>query len=107
MTNLEDPWGKHFLLAMDKRYSIDGEPEDHKTGIYVPNEYVWKISQEYSDCFECCISIHPYRKDVVQEIDKWGERGVRLVKWLPNSMGINPSDRKITKKFEGSKLIIN
>ena len=47
---------------MDKRYNVDGEPEDEKTGIYVPNDYVISIANAYPDCFEACISVHPYRK---------------------------------------------
>ena len=41
------------------------------------------------------ISVHPYRKDALLELRKWAEKGVRLVKWLPNAMGIDPSDEMI------------
>ena len=34
-------------------------------------------------------SIHPYRNDAVEEIEKWANRGIRLIKLLPNSMGID------------------
>jgi len=38
--------------------------------------------------------VHPYRSDAVAELDHWGARGVRVVKWLPNAMGFEPSDPK-------------
>ena len=40
------------------------------------------------------ISVHPYRKDAVAELERWAAQGVKLVKWLPNSMNIDPADAR-------------
>ena len=61
------------------------------TGIYVPNEYVYSIRNKYSDCFEMVASVHPYRKDALEELSTWGRLGIKVVKWLPPAMNIDPS----------------
>lgn len=83
---------RHFLLAFDYRYDKAGERDLEHSEFHVPNDYVWDLCQEYPDIFLPCVSVHPYRKDAIAELTKWGERGAKLVKWLPNSMGIDPAD---------------
>lgn len=84
--------GKFMLLALDKVYDKDGTPNEQDTKFYVPNDYIYKIYQSDKNHFIPCISVHPYRKDAVAELDKWGRRGIKAVKWLPNTMGMNPAD---------------
>jgi predicted TIM-barrel fold metal-dependent hydrolase len=83
--------GKHRLLAFDKNYHPDGTVNFEKTEFYVPNEYVFETAAKHPDVFEPAISVHPYRKDALSELEKWAVRGGRMVKWLPNAMGIDPS----------------
>jgi uncharacterized protein len=84
--------GKHRLLAFDKNYRPDGSENLEKTEFYVPNEYVFKLCEQRPDLFVPNISVNPYRPDAVAELEKWARRGARVVKWLPNAMGINPAD---------------
>lgn len=84
--------GKHRLLAFDKHYRPDGSVNLEKTEFYTPNEYVFRLAGEHPDKFVANISVNPYRRDAVAELEKWAERGARVVKWLPNAMGIDPSD---------------
>lgn len=84
--------GKHRLLAFDKNYSPDGIENLEKTEFYVPNEYVFKLTEQYPDLFIPNISVNPYRDDAIVELERWAKRGARIVKWLPNAMGIDPSD---------------
>jgi uncharacterized protein len=84
--------GKHRLLAFDKNYRPDGSVNLEKTEFYVSNEYVFALTAEYPDLFVPNISVNPYRPDAIEELDKWAARGARVVKWLPNAMGIDPSD---------------
>lgn len=84
--------GKHRLLAFDKNYHPDGMPNLAKTEFYVPNDYVFSIAEEYPDCFAPVISVHPYRIDALVELERGAKRGARMVKWLPNAMGIDPAD---------------
>jgi len=44
------------------------------------------------DLFEPVISVNPYRPDALAELERGAKRGARMVKWLPNAMGMDPSD---------------
>jgi predicted TIM-barrel fold metal-dependent hydrolase len=87
-----EPHGKYRLLAFDKNYNRDGTANLAKTEFYVPNEYVFALAARHPELFEPVISVNPYRRDAVDELEKWARRGGRMVKWLPNAMGIDPSD---------------
>ncbi len=82
---------KLAIFAFDKHYDQNGREVLDKTEFYVPNSYVYELSLRYPDIFIPVISIHPYRSDAIAELDRWASKGVRLVKWLPNAMGIDPS----------------
>jgi predicted TIM-barrel fold metal-dependent hydrolase len=91
---------RHLLLAFDHRYGEDGALDLERSSFHVPNDYVWQISQEYPDVFEPCISVHPYRADAIEELERWSEHGVRFVKWLPNAMGIDPASPRCDVFYE-------
>jgi predicted TIM-barrel fold metal-dependent hydrolase len=95
--------GKHRLLAFDKNYRPDGSVNLEKTEFYVPNEYVFRLAAEQPDKFVPNISVNPYRQDAIQELEKWAKRGARVVKWLPNAMGIDPSDPRCDPFYEKTK----
>jgi predicted TIM-barrel fold metal-dependent hydrolase len=95
--------GKHRLLAFDKNYGTDGSVNLEKTEFYVPNEYVFKLAEQHPDMFVPNISVNPYRPDVIAELDKWAKRGARVVKWLPNAMGIDPSDPRCDPFYQKMK----
>jgi predicted TIM-barrel fold metal-dependent hydrolase len=86
--------GKYRLLAFDKNYNRAGTVNLAKTEFYVPNEYVFALAAAHPDLFEPVISVNPYRPDALAELTKWAGRGGRVVKWLPNAMGIDPADEK-------------
>ena len=86
--------GRYHLLAFDRHYNRDGTVNAHKTEFFVPNAYVMAVARRYPRIFVPTISIHPYRPDAVESLRKWAGRGARLLKWLPNAMGIDPSLRR-------------
>lgn len=91
VSNIEDH-GKYRLLAFDKNYNRDGSPNLSKTEFYVSNDYMFAIVEQRLDLFEPVISVNPYRRDALDELRRGARRGARIVKWLPNAMGIDPSD---------------
>lgn len=95
--------GKFRLLAFDKNYSPDGAPNLEKTEFYVPNEYVFKLAEQYPEKFIPNISVNPYRPDALAELERWAKRGARIVKWLPNAMGIDPSDPRCDPFYQKMK----
>lgn len=80
------------LLAFDRHYNPDGSINPDRTEFYVPNDYVFRLAAQSPDIFVPVISIHPARRDALDELDKWTSRGARFVKWLPSAHGIDPAD---------------
>lgn len=92
--------GRHRLLAFDKHYRRDGSVNLEKTEFYVPNEYVFAVAEQHPELFVPNISVNPYRPDAIAELEKWAQRGARVVKWLPNAMGIDPSDPQCDQFYQ-------
>ncbi len=94
--------GRFGLMAFDYFHDAQGRPDKNRSTFHVPNERMMQVVREYPDYFFPIISVHPYRDDAVTELEKYAEQGVRLVKWLPNAMGINPDAREpaLSKKLE-------
>src|SRR5258706_5057827 len=97
--------GKYRLLAFDKNYNSDGTVNLKKTEFYTPNEYVFNLAAEFPDMFVPTMSVNPYRVDAIEELEKWAARGVRMIKWLPNAMGINPSDPRCDSFYQRMKAL--
>ena len=95
--------GKARILAFDQHYNPDGSVNPDKTAFYVPNEYVFRLVQDYPDLFLPVISVHPYRPDALEELEKWARRGAQYVKWLPNAMGIDPSSPRLDSFYRKMK----
>jgi len=95
--------GKHRLLAFDKNYNRDGTANLAKTEFYVPNEYVFSLVAQHPDLFEPVISVNPYRADALTELERGAKLGARVVKWLPNAMGIDPSDERCDSFYQKMK----
>ncbi|POB13323.1 amidohydrolase family protein [Halobacteriovorax sp. DA5] len=92
-----------YALAFDYHYKLDGTKDLTHSEFHVPNEYIWKLSQEHPVNFKMVASVHPYRKDAIQELEKWAARGVKFVKWLPNAMGIDPANKKVIPFYKALK----
>lgn len=97
--------GRHRLLAFDKNYFPDGTANLEKTEFYVPNEYVFSLAERHADIFEPVISVNPYRADACAELERGAARGARMVKWLPNAMGIDPSDERCDSFYAKMKQL--
>lgn len=100
---------RYLLLAFDYYYEPDGHKNLKKTQFFVPNEWVFALAAAHPKNFVAAMSVHPYRKDALSELQRWAKKGGRIVKWLPNAMGIDPSDLKIDayyKKMRELDLIL-
>jgi len=102
----EPRYGKVVLLAFDYFYNENGVVnKDHST-FHIDNEYVYNLSKKYPQYFIPAISIHPARKDAVVKLEKWAQKGVKFIKWLPNAQGIEPNLKKyipyysVVKKYD-------
>ncbi len=87
--------GKFFLFAFDMHYNPQGQVDSSMSTFHIPNELAWSRAQEDTSRYVPVISIHPYKPNAIKDLDQWGKKGVRFMKWLPNAMGMNPADSSI------------
>jgi mannonate dehydratase len=88
----QSPRVRAVLLPFDKHHLRDGSEDLDRTEFYVPNEYVLSIAKRWPNLFVPGCSVHPYRKDALDELSKCHAAGARVCKWLPNAMGMDPAD---------------
>ncbi len=108
MHNLIDglrPGVKLLLLAFDRAHDEQGRPRLDETAFYVPDAYARDVARAHPRYFEWAASIHPYRADAVQALEKAKAEGARAVKWLPAAMGIDPASTKCQKFFEAMQKL--
>lgn len=86
--------GRAMLLAFDEAYHDDGTVNREESEFHTPNKYVLELSKQHPDCFVPAVSIHPYRKDALEELARGVEGGAVAVKWLPNAQNIDPMSEK-------------
>lgn len=84
--------GRFLLLAFDENRGTDGLVVAKKTEFHIPNEYAQRVANGTPDRFVAAGSVHPRRPDACNELRRLHAQGVRVIKWLPNAMGINPAD---------------
>ena len=85
--------GAAVLLGCDAVHLPSGEPRPDLTPLYVPNDYVFQVCARVPG-FLPGVSIHPGRRDALEELDRCAERGAALLKLLPCVQIIDPNDRR-------------
>jgi uncharacterized protein len=90
---------KAVVLAMDGFVDEHGVLQSEKTQIYVPNEYISKVTKKYPGLLYGA-SVHPYRKDAIKRLRQAKREGAVLVKWIPAIMNIDPQDKRLVPFYE-------
>ncbi len=85
---------KLMLLAFDYYHNEQGLKDPDRSFFYTSNDYTADIVASNPDRYEWVASIHPYRENCVELLQKAVERGARAVKWLPEAMGIDPASAR-------------
>jgi mannonate dehydratase len=91
---------KLLLYAFERAYDERGAPDLEHTIFHIPNEYARDVARRHPGYFEWVASIHPYRGDCVEELEKARRDGARAVKWLPSAMGIDPMSARCDRFYE-------
>ncbi len=102
MHNLVDglrPGVKLLLFAFERAYGEDGRADAARTGFHVPDAYARDTARKHAKYFEWAASIHPYRADCVEALEKAKLDGARAVKWLPAAMGMDPASPKCDRFY--------
>jgi predicted TIM-barrel fold metal-dependent hydrolase len=81
------------LLAHERVHDPDGTPRDDLGSMFVPNDVVLGLAKKFPE-FLAGVSIHPARRDALEELDRCLSGGAVLMKCLPNCQNIDPSDRR-------------
>jgi len=81
------------LLAHERVHDPDGTPRNDLGSMFVPNDVVLDLAQRHPE-FLAGVSIHPARRDALDELDRCVARGAVLMKCLPNCQNIDPFDRR-------------
>ena len=84
---------------MDKVYRPDGTPVDSETHLYVPNDYIIKLAKDNRRILVGA-SVHPYRNDWKEELDKCISNGAVLCKWIPSSQQIDVTSEKCYPMYD-------
>jgi uncharacterized protein len=96
---------KLMLYAFDRAHDENGEPDLEHSAFYVPDAYARDVATANPEYFEWVASIHPYRRDAVEQLQKVKSQGARAVKWLPSSMGIDPASPKCDRFYAELKKL--
>jgi uncharacterized protein len=81
------------LLAHERVHDPDGTPRPDLGSMFVPNDVVLDLARHHHE-FLAGVSIHPARRDALQELDRCVANGAVLMKCLPNCQNIDPSDAR-------------
>jgi predicted TIM-barrel fold metal-dependent hydrolase len=86
---------KLAILAFDYRYARDGGVDRGGSEFFTPSEYVLRLARRCPQRFLPVVSVHPYDPKALKRLEAYAGAGARLVKWLPNAQGMDPSDPAI------------
>ncbi len=95
----ESPLDAIVILALDAVYDKDGQPRPDRTMLHVDNDFVLSAAKARPE-FIFGASIHPYRKDAIEEFERLVKEGARLIKWIPSAQHIEPDSPKCHPLYE-------
>ena len=87
------------LLAHERVHDPDGTPREDLGSMFVPNDVVLELAKTFPE-FLPGVSIHPARRDALDELERCLAGGAVLMKCLPNCQNIDPSDRRYRPFWE-------
>ncbi len=79
-----------WLFAFAHAADDEGRERADWSTFHVPDAYAAQIAGENAARFDWVASIHPYRDDALEQLQRAIEQGARAVKWLPSAMNIDP-----------------
>ncbi len=81
------------LLANDWTHTAAGQRDERHTPFFTPDRYIAQLARDHRE-FLFGASIHPYRPDALDALDRAADEGAVLVKWIPNVQAIDLRDRR-------------
>jgi predicted TIM-barrel fold metal-dependent hydrolase len=87
------------ILAQDEPHRDDGTVIEGAGSFYVPNDYVLRLARAHRE-FLPAVSIHPARRDALDELERCLGEGAVILKCLPNCQNIDWNDVRYTRFLE-------
>ncbi|MEM1156984.1 MAG: amidohydrolase family protein [Verrucomicrobiota bacterium] len=81
------------ILALDAPYTEEGELDRTAGEVCVPNRLVATAVKPYPK-LHFGASVHPNRKDALEELAWSKQRDAVFIKWLPNIQNIDPANKR-------------
>lgn len=91
------------VLCLDSIYAENGSELKEFIQMYIPNKWGIEIRNNFKPALLFGASIHPYRKDALNELEICKKNNAFLIKWLPSMMGIDPEHPQCTRFYEALK----
>src|SRR5205823_1395241 len=88
------------VLAFDAVYDDAGDLDAVNTHLFVTNNYVMDLVRRDPRRMRFGASVHPYRKDAAQQLERCIAGGAVLLKWLPIVQDFDPSDERCFPLYE-------
>ena len=95
----ESSFDSVVLLAHERVHDPDGTPRENLGSMFVPNDVVLDLARQFPE-FLAGVSIHPARRDALDELERCLERGAVLMKCLPNCQNIDCMDERFRPFWE-------
>ena len=98
--------GAVVILAHEKPHDERGVPHAGQGAFYVPNDYVLSLARRHSE-FIPAVSIHPARRDALEELERCLGAGAAMMKILPNCQNIDcnsPAYQRFWERIAEAKL---
>ena len=87
------------VLAQDEPHRDDGTVIAGVGSFFVPNDFVLRLGREHRELLPA-ISIHPARRDALEELDRCLAGGAVMLKCLPNCQNIDWNNPRYTRFLE-------
>jgi predicted TIM-barrel fold metal-dependent hydrolase len=87
------------LLALDAPHGEDGTAEADRNALVCTNDCVAALAgSSVKTLFGA--SVHPYRLDALEELQRCIDKGACLVKWIPSAQNIDPRNERCTPFYD-------
>jgi mannonate dehydratase len=95
------PAGARWLLfAFAQAHDDAGVVKPQSTTFHVPDAWAAHVARQHAGRFRWVASIHPYRPDALDRLERALTHGALAIKWLPSAMNIDLRDPRCVAFYE-------
>lgn len=91
-----------MLLGLDAAYKENGDIDQKNTKMVTSANFLNGFSK-LSNKVIFAPSVHPYRKDALEELERVKAMGAKIIKWIPAAQNIDPESELCTAFYEKLK----